>query len=125
MFGKKYIIAILFFFSSYFLNALSFGFSLDSENIFLNKTDNPYYPEIVSSFEASLFLSHVFTFKNSSLSITPGFFIDITYNVEKKELNKMSSFPFFKYFNLSVFAEYLSFSFAKDFVSFVPYSPIT
>ena len=78
MFGKKYIIAILFFFSSYFLNALSFGFSLDSENIFLNKTDNPYYPEIVSSFEASLFLSHVFTFKNSSLSITPGFFIDIT-----------------------------------------------
>lgn len=118
MFGKKYIIAILFFFSSYFLNALSFGFSLDSENIFLNKTDNPYYPEIVSSFEASLFLSHVFTFKNSSLSITPGFFIDSTYNAEKKEINKLSIFPFFKYFNLSVFAEYLSFSFAKDVVSF-------
>lgn len=118
MFGKNCIIAILFFLSSYFLNALSFGFSLDSENIFLNKNDNPYYPEIVSSFEASLFLSHVFTSKNSSLSITPGFFIDSTYNAEKKELNKLSIFPFFKYFNLSVFAEYLSFSFAKDVVSF-------
>ncbi|MGP1519892.1 MAG: hypothetical protein ACTTIZ_00050 [Treponema sp.] len=84
----------------------------------MNKNDNPYYPEIVSSFEASLFLSHVFTSKNSSLSITPGFFIDSTYNAEKKELNKLSIFPFFKYFNLSVFAEYLSFSFAKDVVSF-------
>lgn len=115
---KKFILIFLFAFLVCFLHALSFGFDLTSENIFLEKKDNPYYPEVVSSFDVSFFLSHSFLFKNANLSIAPGFFIDSQYNIEKKELGKITTFPFFRRFNFSVFSEYLSFSFAKDTIHF-------
>ncbi|MGP1438487.1 MAG: hypothetical protein ACTTKH_05385 [Treponema sp.] len=115
---KKPILIFFFILSFSFLNALSFGFEITSENIFLKKNNNHYYPDIVSSFDISLFLSHSFILKNLSLFIETGFFIDSTYNIEKKELGRISSFPFFRRLNFSAFTEYFSFTFAKDTISF-------
>lgn len=115
---KKLILIFIFILSFNFLNASFCGFELTSTNIFLNKNNNPYYPEIISSFEATFFLSYSFIFNNFNLSISPAFFVDSIYNIEKRELGIPSIYPFFRRFNFSVFSEYISFTFAKDIIPF-------
>jgi len=103
---------------AFHLNAVSYGFSINQENIFLKKNSNSYYPEIISSFNANFFLSHSFIFKNASFSLTPALFIERGYNIKKKEIRKTIILPFIKQFNLSIFTEHMSFTLAKDTISF-------
>ena len=100
------------------LHSLEAGFNIDYEAIFLKKNDNPHYPEVVSSFHSSFFLIHQFIFNNGSLKLAPGFFINKTYDRQSQELERVSIFPFFYLFNLSLFTEYFSFTLAKDTVPF-------
>ena len=122
-FEKRFVFVSFLFLTFFFsaivsLHALDAGFAISSKMIFLKRSENPYYPQVIPSFDASFFFKHSFVFKNGSLDITPGFFVANEYNPSRYKIDKMTVLPYFKRLNLSVFAETFSFYLAKASIAF-------
>ena len=87
---EKHCVFISFLFFSFsiqlfhVLYALDVGFAIDSEMIFLEKTDNPYYPQVIPSFDASFFFKHSFVFNYGSFDIMAFFFFAYVYSKSKQ-----------------------------------------
>lgn len=108
---KKLLFCAAFFFSLSKFFAFNIGFSSESSFVFLEKSEEPFRPDVARDFEFSVFSSFTFYFKGQSLFLEPALYL------KSSSCGESEILPYFRRFRYSLFIEHFSFALSKDVFS--------